>query len=237
MLKRRALVLVLLAVSAPASVLGTGAQPVRARRAWSPRRTSWPRRWGSRSCGRAATPSTPRWPRAFALRGHASGRRQHRRRRLPPLPARHRRSRGLRLPRDRPRGQLAHDVPHRGRLRQEEAPREPPVRGRAGDGGRPAHGLAGSRQAPLAAAARSRDNDGARGHRGDAGPLAFPAARPPRHEAVPGFDRGLLAQRRSLRGGRSLPAAGPRGRARAHRGTAGRPASTRARRPSSSKRR
>ena len=32
MLKRRALVLVLLAVSAPAAVLGTGAQPVRAKR-------------------------------------------------------------------------------------------------------------------------------------------------------------------------------------------------------------
>ena len=57
------LLVALLAVSAPASALGDAApSPCAPSTGWSPRRTSWPRRWASRSCGTAATRWTPRWP-------------------------------------------------------------------------------------------------------------------------------------------------------------------------------
>ena len=52
----------------PRPCSGRAPSPSAPGKAWSPRRTSWPRRWGSRSCGRAATPSMPRWPRRLRSR-------------------------------------------------------------------------------------------------------------------------------------------------------------------------
>ena len=88
--------------------------------------------------------------------GHASDRRQHRRRRLHRLSAGHRRAGGVRLPRSRPVALVTGDVAEGRQVRLRDASQQPPGGGRARHGGGPAPGVEGSGLEAVEGAGRSR---------------------------------------------------------------------------------
>ena len=115
---------------------------------------------------------------------HPSRRRQHRRRRVPALPAREGRGRGLRLPRGGARGHSPDHVPEGRQIRRRPPSRQPLVGRGAGHGGRAAHGLEGARKAALAAPGGAGGRAGPRGLHGDARAGALAGRRAAAHEAA-----------------------------------------------------